>query len=370
MSTRKTIVVTGADGFLGKNLCLRLAELERFAFLPIVRASRFEEIKSALAGADTVVHLAGVNRPKVEADFADNPRSVETIVDAMRETQRPLPVILASSAKAGEDSAYATSKRESEDVLQSYAQFTGAPVAICRLPNVFGKWCRPRYNSVVATFCHHVAHGLEITIHDPAVELELAYIDDVIASFVGLLDHGFATGFQDVEPTYRHSVGYIAELIRGFEQDRTENRIDNVGVGFARALYATYVSYLPAERFSYPVKSHRDHRGAFSEMLKTREAGQVSYFTAFPGMTRGGHYHHTKTEKFLVVQGEALFRFRHMLTGEKHQVRTSGDQPYVVETIPGWTHDVTNVGESLMISLLWANEVFDHEKPDTISKPL
>jgi UDP-2-acetamido-2,6-beta-L-arabino-hexul-4-ose reductase len=257
-----------------------------------------------------------------------------------------------------------------EDALLDYARRNGAPAAIYRLPNIFGKWCRPNYNSAVATFCHNVARGFPIKVNDPAAVLNLIYIDDVMDTFIAALDDGFTTGFAEAGPIYCSTVGGIAELIRGFGESRKLNAIDDVGTGLIRALYSTFVSYLPPEAFAYPITSHRDERGAFSEMLKTKSAGQFSYFTAVPGCTRGGHYHHTKTEKFLIVHGEALFRFRHVLTGQTREVRTSADDPCVVETIPGWTHDVTNVGQGILVSLLWANEVFDRARPDTVMEPV
>lgn len=369
MSDRKTVVVTGADGFVGKNLTLRLCELGRYEVVPITRESSVEDWAAALAAADTAVHLAGVNRPPDPAGFSGNQSSAEQLAGAIEETKRPIRTILTSSAKAVDDTAYGVSKRAAEDVLLALAKRSGAPVAIFRLPNVFGKWCRPNYNSAVATFCHNVARDLPISVTDAAAPLSLVYIDDVVDAFVGLIDaRDFATGFHEVAPVYETTVGAVADTIRGFRTDRDDNLIANVGTGLARALYATYVSYLPPDEFSYAITSHRDPRGAFSEMLKTRDAGQFSYFTAHPGVTRGGHYHHTKTEKFLIVHGEALFRFRHMLTGERHEVRTSGEEPVVVETVPGWTHDVTNVGEGIMVSMLWANELFDRERPDTVAE--
>lgn len=368
---RKTVVVTGAEGFVGKNLTLRLKELGRFDIRPITRAARSDQWLEALAGADAAVHLAGVNRPQDPAEFAGNADSAQQLARAIEQSGSKVAVILSSSAKAVDDNPYGSSKRAAEQALLALAERRGAPVAVFRLPNVFGKWCRPNYNSAVATFCHNISRGLPIAISDPQAPLSLVYVDDVVETFVRLIDRGaFTTGFHQVEPVYETNVGAVADTIRGFRRDRDDNLIDNVGSGLTRALYATYVSYLPPAEFSYPITSHRDPRGAFSEMLKTREAGQFSFFTAHPGVTRGGHYHHTKTEKFLIVHGEALFRFRHMLTGETHEVRTSGEQPMVVETVPGWTHDVTNVGEEVMVSMLWANELFDPNRPDTISEPV
>jgi UDP-2-acetamido-2,6-beta-L-arabino-hexul-4-ose reductase len=363
------VVVTGADGFLGKNLTLRLKELGRFEIRPITRASTPEQWVEAVSGADAAVHLAGVNRPLDPAEFSGNATSAQQLLRAVEQSGRNLPIILSSSAKATDDSPYGASKRAAEQALLSFAERTGAPVAVFRLPNVFGKWCRPNYNSGVATFCHNIARDLPITVSDRAAPLTLVYVDDVVDAFIKLIDQsGFATGYHAVQPVYETTVGAVADTIRGFRADRDDNLIANVGTGLTRALYATYVSYLPPAEFSYQITSHRDPRGAFSEMLKTREAGQFSYFTAHPGVTRGGHYHHTKTEKFLIVHGDALFRFRHMLSGETHEVRTSGEVPVVVETVPGWTHDVTNVGDGVMVSLLWANELFDRERPDTIAE--
>jgi UDP-2-acetamido-2,6-beta-L-arabino-hexul-4-ose reductase len=368
MDGRRSVLITGADGFVGKNLKVRLGELERFEVLPITRASSAGEWNEAVARADAVIHLAGVNRPEDPADFSGNLSAADRLAAAIEASGRKLPVLHASSAKAVDPTPYGESKKAAEDRLLALAADHDVPVAVYRLVNVFGKWCRPNYNSAVATFCHNIARDLPITVNDPAAPLSLVYVDDVVDAFVAMLDRdGFASGFYEVDPVYQTSVGEAADLIRGFRADRDDNLIANVGTGLIRALYATYVSYLPPEQFSYGLVSHRDQRGAFSEMLKTREAGQFSYFNALPGVTRGGHYHHTKTEKFLVVHGEALFRFRHMLTGETHEVRTSADTPVVVETIPGWAHDITNVGDTLLVSLLWANEIFDRARPDTIA---
>jgi UDP-2-acetamido-2,6-beta-L-arabino-hexul-4-ose reductase len=261
------------------------------------------------------------------------------------------------------------SKKAAETSLLAFAERSGNPAYVLRLPNVFGKWCRPNYNSAVATFCHNVARGLPIRIDNPAAPLALVYIDDVVAGIVDLLDAGDGvSGFREIGPVYRTTVGAVADLILRFRDDRAQALIETVGEGLTRALYATYVAALPTDAFSYPLVPHIDPRGAFSEMLKTRNSGQISVFTAHPGVTRGGHYHHTKTEKFLVVKGEARFKFRHMLTGETHEIRTSDAEPTVVETVPGWTHDITNIGDDTLICVLWANEIFDRQRPDTIQE--
>lgn len=361
-----TVLVTGAHGFIGRNLSLRLEELGHRT-IPITRLSGPHALAEGIAAADAVIHLAGANRPADSADFmAVNHGEVERLVATLVQADRPIPVILASSIRAGEPTDYGTSKLAGEDALRAHGRDTGAPVHIFRLPNVFGKWARPDYNSAIATFCHRVARGEPIVVHDPDASLTLAYIDDVVAAFVAILEQGASPGFHTVDPTYTTSVGAVADAIRGFARTRETGEIGRVGTGLERALYATYVAALPPERFSYPITTHRDPRGGFAEMLKTVDSGQFSVFNALPGVTRGGHYHHTKTEKFLIVHGRARFRFRHMVTGDRHELETGGDDFRIVETVPGWSHDVTNIGDDLMISLLWANEVFDRERPDTV----
>lgn len=366
MSGRR-IAVTGADGFVGRNLSVRLRELGD-TVLSLTRASTADDWRRAVAQADAVIHLAGANRPANPAEFMEvNAGTAELLADAVLAAERPVPVIYASSAKATDDTDYGRSKRVGEDRLLALGAETGSPVYVFRLVNVFGKWARPNYNSAVATFCHNLPRDLPITIHDPTTPLSLVYVDDVVQAFLSVLEGRAQAGFVEAGPVYRTTVGEVADAIRGFRTDRDDNLIAGVGTGLTRALYATYVSALPPSEFAYPIASHRDPRGAFSEMLKTRTSGQFSYFTAHPGVTRGGHYHHTKTEKFLIVHGEALFRFRHVVTGETHEIRTSGADPVIVETVPGWAHDVTNVGDGEMISLLWANEIFDRDRPDTIA---
>ncbi len=366
------VAVTGAGGFIGKNLLLRLKELGRYEVAPIEIDSTRSDLQAAVGSADAVVHLAGINRPTDPAEFVGgNQGSVEDLITAIETSGRQVPVVLTSSIQAEGASAYGASKKAAEDALLAFAEKTGNPACVLRLPNVFGKWCRPNYNSAVATFCHNVARGLPIRIDDPASPLSLVYIDDVIDGIIQLLEDGDgASGFRGIDPVYRTTVGEVAELIRRFREDREDALIESVGVGLTRALYATYVAALPPTGFSYPLVAHTDPRGSFSEILKTRTSGQFSVFSAHPGVTRGGHYHHTKTEKFLVVKGKARFKFRHMLTGETHEVLTSDAEPTVVETVPGWTHDITNIGDDTMVSVLWANEIFDRDHPDTIQEPV
>jgi UDP-2-acetamido-2,6-beta-L-arabino-hexul-4-ose reductase len=363
------IVVTGADGFIGRNLRIRLQEVGYSNVIAVTHSTVAEELQAALASADFVFHLAGVNRPKRDEDFASgNTGFTERICAVLNNSPEPARVAFASSTQAELENAYGRSKRAAEGALLSYGRSSGAPVYIFRLTNVFGKWCRPNYNSAVATFSHNIARGLPIEVKDPAAKLCLVYIDDVISAFMALLDRPDApSGFCEAGPTYATTVGEVAALLREFADSRATLLIPRVGKGFMRALHATYISYLPPASFAYQVPRHADPRGVFVEMLKSTDSGQVSYFTAGPGVTRGEHYHHSKTEKFLVIKGRARFGFRHILTGETHQIETHGGESRVVETVPGWTHNIQNIGDDEMIVMLWANEVFDRARPDTVA---
>ncbi|WP_210546263.1 capsular polysaccharide biosynthesis protein CapF [Rhodoferax sp. PAMC 29310] len=366
------IVITGADGFIGKNLQLRLAELGHADVVGITRATPQQAMQQALAAASFVFHLAGINRPQDPAEFVTgNAGLTHTVCEALTAAKNRVPMLLASSMQAMQDNPYGRSKLAAEGAVRDYGAATGAAVHVFRLPNVFGKWCKPNYNSAVATFCHNIARSLPIQVNDPSAPVTLVYVDDVIERFVQLMDGADAAldgdGFSTVTPQYTTTVGELARQIQAFKDSRTTLVTERVGTGLIRALYATYVSYLPPELFAYPVQQHTDPRGTFVEMLKTPDCGQFSYFTAHPGITRGGHYHHSKTEKFLVIKGRALFKFRHMQTGQQHALETNGDQAVVVETVPGWTHDITNIGADEMVVMLWANEVFDRARPDTFS---
>jgi len=363
------VLVTGSNGFIGKNLVVRLGELVGFEALCFDRENSLEELAQKVLEADIIIHLAGVNRPKDVGEFAEgNTNLTARLCDAIAATGRRIPLIVSSSIQAGLDNPYGASKFGAERVVMALAETTGNPVAIFRLPNVFGKWCRPNYNSVVATFCHNIANDLPIQINDPAARLSLVYVDDVVDEFIRIIGC-MASGLvrPEVEPVYQITLGDLAEQIRAFGNCRASLVSERVGTGLVRALYSTYVSYLPTPKFTYDLPKHGDERGVFVEMLKTQDSGQFSFFTAHPGVTRGGHYHHSKTEKFLVIKGKARFGFRHIVTGECFEIFTEGDASRVVETVPGWTHDITNVGEDEMIVMLWANEIFDRTRPDTIA---
>ncbi|MRS98706.1 NAD-dependent epimerase/dehydratase family protein [Ralstonia pickettii] len=373
------VLITGANGFVGKNLRLLLSERKDVQVQCFTREDDVARLPSLLREVDFVVHLAGVNRPPDPQEFtAGNAELTQAFCKALCEeadaTGRKVPVVYTSSIQASRDNAYGRSKRGAEDALFAARDSHQIPVHVFRLPNVFGKWCKPNYNSAVATFCHNIARGLPIQVNDPAVPVTLVYVDDVIDRFVQLMDGADAQvdaeGFALISPQYTATVGELAAHIQSFRNSRDTLVIDRVGTGLVRALYATYVSYLPVESFAYTVPQYGDPRGVFVEMLKTPDCGQFSFFTARPGITRGGHYHHTKTEKFLVIKGQARFKFRHMHTGETHELITSGEKAEIVETVPGWTHDITNIGQDEMIVMLWANEIFDRARPDTYASPL
>lgn len=367
------ILITGANGFIGKNLSVRLGELTGYTVLTFIRGDDVAQLPELVAQSKAVIHLAGENRPDDVGAFAQVNTGLtvalcDAIAQEVRSRGRDIPLLLASSTQAERDNLYGKSKLAAEQAVQALADTTGNPCVVFRLPGVFGKWCKPNYNSVVATFCNNIARGLPIQISDTSASVRLVYVDDVVSAFIAALESpaaGFARGV--VQPEYAVTLGELASQIRSFGDCRITLQTERVGTGFVRALYATYVSCLPNEKFSYEVPQYADPRGVFVEMLKTPDCGQFSYFTAHPGVTRGGHYHHTKTEKFLVIKGEALFRFRHLLTDEQVELRTSGDKPEVVDTIPGWAHDITNIGSNEMVVMLWANENFDRERPDTVA---
>ena len=366
------VLVTGSNGFIAKNLIQFLSEQQDVEILTHNRQSTDQELQQAVESADWIVHLAGVNRPLDEQEFVEgNITLTQRIADILQAVGKPTPIVLSSSIQASSDNAYGSSKRGGEQVLLDLHKRQANPVYICRLANVFGKWSRPNYNSAVATFCYNVANDLPIQINNADALIRLVYIDDVVETFWQMIQ-GKYTPEQTflIEPEYEISVGELAKTLYEFKQSRDSLITAPVGTGLTRALYSTYLSFLQPEQFDYTVTRHGDERGVFVEMLKTPDAGQFSYFTAHSGITRGGHYHHSKTEKFLVIKGEALYKFQHIITGEYYELRTSGDEARIVETVPGWTHDITNVGEDEMIVMLWANEIFDREKPDTYAMPI
>jgi len=370
--TTRRVLVTGANGFIGKNLVTRLEETSGFTIIRFTREDDASSLVNLVALVDIVIHLAGENRPKNESAFLEvNTRLTEVLCDAIRaeynKNGRKVKLIFASSTQAKLDNPYGVSKLAAEALVKDLASAMDDAALIFRLPGVFGKWCRPHYNSVVATFCHNIARDLPTYVSDPSTSLKLVYIDDVVSKLIDIISTPSAVSHETrVEPEYTITLGELYDTIHSFRSSRETLMTDRCGTGLLRALYATYISYLPKEKFSYCLPQHRDRRGIFVEFLKTRDSGQFSFFTALPGVARGGHYHHTKSEKFLVVKGEALFRFRNLITEEMAELHITSDNLMVVDTIPGWSHDITNIGEDEMIVMLWANENFDRDRPDTI----
>lgn len=360
-------LITGSDGFIGRNLTVRLAEAGGVECRSFTRDNDLADLAALIDGVDIVFHCAGANRPPADDGFvSDNVDLTDALAKSIEATGRAIPVVFTSSAKSIEDTPYGRSKRAAEERLEKLHRDTGSPVVIFRLCNVFGKWSRPDYNSAVATFCANTAIGKPHTVHDPDAALQLVYIDDVVDAFARLAAEP-PTGltYPDGGPVYRTTVGKVSRLIEGFAHDREAMLAPSSESGLERALYATYISFLPPEAFAYSVPIHADPRGDFVEMLKTPGHGQFSYFTSKPGVVRGEHYHHSKVEKFLVISGRARFGFRHIGTGETVSIDVEGGEGRVVETIPGWTHNVANIGDGELVAMLWASEIFDRDRPDT-----
>lgn len=361
------VLVTGADGFFGRNLAVALKE-QGHDVLPFTRAHRPDDLAPLVAMSDAIAHLAGANRPSDTTGFtADNHDLARHLAAALRSAGGARrAVAYASSTQAVLDNPYGASKKAAEAALAEAADC--ADVQIFRLPNLFGKWARPYYNSAVATFCHCAARNEPLPVNDRAAAIRLLYIDDAVAAFIAALTHpqpGLSQ--REAGPVYHATVGEIADILTAIAAGREQLRVENSGNGLVRALYATYLSHLPPDRFSYELPVRGDARGTFVEAVKTPAAGQFSYFTQVPGVVRGGHHHHSKSEKFVVVKGRARFRFRHLLTGERVEIEAGAEAPRVIDTIPGWVHDVVNLTDEELIVLVWASEVFDHDRPDTIA---
>jgi UDP-2-acetamido-2,6-beta-L-arabino-hexul-4-ose reductase len=361
------ILVTGSRGFVGRNLCLRLGEISGVHVEEFHRDIPLDMLPRLVAQADAIFHLAGVNRPTHESSFnCDNVELTATLSNSIVLAGGHKRLLFTSSIQSGNPSPYGQSKLLAEEYCTALRSLPGMTVAICRYPNIFGKWAKPHYNSVIATFCHLGARSEPLDVRDRNATLTLMHVDDAVEQMVRFAFDGDAIAAERPQPVYESTLGDVADTIIRFAEGRAKGEVGHVGVGLERALYATFTSYLPKYDFSYPLAVHRDSRGVFVEMLKTPSSGQFSFFSAGEGVTRGAHYHHSKTEKFLVVVGLARFRFRSIISNETVEFTVSGTEPTVVESIPGWAHDITNVGESELFVMLWSNEVFDPTKPDTI----
>jgi UDP-2-acetamido-2,6-beta-L-arabino-hexul-4-ose reductase len=363
------IIVTGAEGFIGKNV---LVHLQFKGFQEIVTIGKIDDkksITSKLQGAGCVIHLAGANRPTDPKDFETvNYALTSFIVDTLEALGRPYRLIYTSSAHAGADTPYGQSKLKAEKYIES--NIRNGLAFIYRLPGVFGKWCRPNYNSVVATFCNNIARDLSVSVSDVNNVVRIVYIDDVVRDFVNCIEQpleDIKVYRPEVSPVYEVKLGELLKLIKQFKESRTSLILPDLGDGFTKKLYTTWLSYLPENDFSYGLDLKTDNRGWLFELLKTKGAGQIFISKTIPGITRGNHFHHTKTEKFVVLQGEGLIRFRKITEagGDVIEYRVTGNQPEVVDIPPGYTHNITNVGDGEMLTLFWANEIFDASNPDT-----
>ena len=408
------ILITGARGFMGKNLIAELNNIKEkktnrypdldpdtLEILPFDVDTEPTLLEQYTKECDFVFHLAGVNRPKDPAEYkAGNFGFTSTLLDLLKKANNKAPVMLASSIQAALDNPYGKSKKAGEDRLFDYGRENNVRVLIYRFPNVFGKWSRPNYNSAIATFCHHTAREQPIQVNDPEVMLHLVYIDDVIEELLKALSgrehreekeqvkafkddvinvvkinkERIATGkqFCTVPTTYEIKLGDVAQLIQSFKESREKLQVPDLSDPFIKKLYATYLSHLPEDQFSYPLKMNVDERGSFTEFIRTPDRGQVSINISKPGITKGQHWHHTKNEKFLVVSGKGKIQFRKVTnnTEAKEALITyhvTGDKLQVIDIPTGYTHNIINEGDDDMITVMWASEAFDPEKPDTYS---
>lgn len=374
------ILITGAKGFVGKNLVASLCNIKEgkdktYPNLPTDINILEYDIDTELAlldeycaKADFVFNLAGVNRPEDSAEFmSGNFGFASTLLDTLKKQHNTCPVMLSSSVQAELDNPYGQSKKAGEELFLAYAKETGAKVLVYRFPNLFGKWCRPNYNSAVATFCNNIANSLPITVNDRSVSMTLCYIDDVVAELIRALQgiENRAGDYCRVPVEHKTTLGEIVDLIYSFKASREERSIPDMSDAFTNKLYATYLSYLPTGGFSYPLKMNIDQRGSFTEILRTADRGQFSVNISKTAITKGNHWHHTKNEKFLVISGKGVIRFRKIGGSEVLEYFVSGDKLEVVDIPAGYTHNIENLGDTDMVTFMWCNECFDPEHPDT-----
>lgn len=369
----KTVLVTGSKGFIGRNLMVSLSRREDVKVLGFDIEDDPASLSSMIAEADFIFHLSGVNRPKDVKEFAvGNTDMTQTVVSHLQKLSKTIPLLISSSIQAEQDNPYGISKRAAEDIVFGYGRQGGAPIYVYRLPNVFGKWCRPNYNSTVATFCNNIAKDLPIQVNDPAVTMNLVYIDDVVSEFIAALDGKLQpeATFCQVHPVHTVTLGEIADIVRSFKESRLKYGIPDMSDSFTKKLYSTYLSYLPKDQFNYPLKMNIDGRGSFTEFIKTADRGQVSINISKPGITKGNHWHHSKNEKFLVVSGQGVIKFRMVGGNEVISYPVSGKKLEVIDIPTGYTHNITNVGDADLVTVMWVNEPFNPEKPDTYFEPL
>lgn len=362
------ILVTGAKGFVGKNL---IAELKNRGYNEVYECdieTTAEELENYTRDCEFVFHLAGVNRPKDESEFMKgNFGFTTTLLELLKVNNNKSRILVSSSIQAERDNPYGLSKKAGEDAVFIYGKEQNIEVLVYRLPNLFGKWCRPNYNSVIATFCNNIARNEEIQINDPSVELTLAYIDDVVSEFISALEGNpnKQEAYCYIPVTSKTTLGNIANLIYSFKESRKNLMIPDMKDNFSKKLYSTYLSYIPEDNYSYEVKVNSDNRGSFTELFKSEDRGQVSLNVAKPGIVKGNHWHHTKNEKFVVISGKAVIRFRKIDSDKVIEYYVSGDKLEVVDIPVGYTHNIENIGDTDLLTIMWANEPFDPNNPDT-----
>jgi UDP-2-acetamido-2,6-beta-L-arabino-hexul-4-ose reductase len=366
------ILITGGRGFLGRNLAAHLVERKDCETRIFDQENSAEDLKSWVLDADVIFHLAGVNRPQDPADFeSGNAGLTESVCKFLREGGRSSKIVFSSSIQAELDNPYGASKAKAEKVLRQFSSDTGACVRIYRLKNLFGKWCSPNYNSVTATFCHNIANELPIAVSDPACELELSYVDDVVAAFLSEIDGRQTASEAGVDiQSFRIQLGDLAGRIQAFHEMRSTLTLPDFAEWFNRALYATYLSYVPQAALQQNLEIKSDARGSLAEFIKQKNFGQLFVSRTKPGVTRGNHYHHTKTEKFFVVEGDGLIRMRAVEGGPVQEYPVAGSAYQVIDIPPGFTHSITNVGTEEMVTLFWSSEMFDPNRPDTYFLPV
>ncbi|MBS9768848.1 MAG: capsular polysaccharide biosynthesis protein CapF [Flavobacteriaceae bacterium] len=373
------VLITGAKGFIGKNLVAELqnikegktkkydidSDIDIFEYDTDTNPAYLEEYCKK---ADFVFHLAGVNRPKEQDEFMQgNFGFTSTLLDTLKKYNNNCPIMISSSIQAELDNPYGLSKKAGEDLLFDYSKETGAEVFVYRFPNVFGKWCRPNYNSAVATFCNNIAHDLPIQVNDPSVEMTLIYIDDLVEEMLyALQGKAYKEGqFCKVRTEHKIKLGEIVEILNSFKESRNSLQVPNMSKPIVKKLYSTYLSYLPTDKFSYFLKMNEDHRGSFTEFLKSNDRGQVSINISKPNIVKGQHWHHTKNEKFLVVKGKGVIRFRKIDEEKVYEYFVSDEKLEVVDIPVGYTHNIENLGDTDMVTVMWVNEIFDPNNPDT-----
>lgn len=369
----KRILVTGSGGFIGKNLICKLQELIKtgieLELYTYDLNNTEEQLIEYLDKADYIYHLAGINRPKSEEEFKKgNTDFTQRIINILSNNEKKTTIAITSSIQAELENAYGISKKGAEDALLEYGKTKDAKVFIYRLPNVFGKWCRPNYNSAVATFCNNIAIGEEVWVSDKEKEMTLVYIDDVVRCLVNdmINESNIEAGYKSIDVEHKATLGNIVDLLNSFKDSRDNLLVPDMGDEFTKKLYSTYLSYLPEDKFIYPLKMNVDDRGSFTEFIKSKDRGQVSINISKPGITKGNHWHHTKNEKFLVVSGEGIIKFRKINSEEVIEYKVSGEKLEVIDIPVGYTHNIINTGDIEMVTVMWVNEIFDPNNPDTI----